>query len=253
MILDAPGHCESPGDLVKYLARMNFNSENALAAYPRLVGGNSAELPVVARGSCGAVAGMLARRARGADAWTSWDKAPLLLRGTARPAADIPKIEADKLNTLGINVFQQSAGGRVQLVGERTMAGPDCPVSAFRSVRVRELSLQVEEALRNGARWVVFEAPGPELRDRVRRQVESYLASLDESGAFVSGVGCPPFFVKCDNETNPQGDDTRGVLHLIVGFAATEPGNYLIFRVSQTVESAKVVPVSMDRFRFAGA
>ncbi len=37
---------------------------------------------------------------------------------------------------------------------------------------------------------------------------------------------------------------------MLVGFAAVEPGDYLVFRVSQTVESARVVPVSIDRFRF---
>ena len=253
LILDPPGSCDNVDDLTAWLERLNYNSENAVMAFPRLVGGNSAELPVVARGSCGAVAGMLSRRDRAVDAWTSWEEAPLLLRGTARPAQDIAKHDADKLIAMGINVFHRSAGGRVILKGERTQAGPDCPVSAFRSIRVRRLSLMVEEALRHGTRWVVFEAPGPELRHRVREQVEEYLAGLDARGAFAAGGGCPPFFVKCDSETNPQGDNSRSALHFIVGFAVTEPGNYLVFRVSQTVESAKVVPVSMDRFRFSGA
>jgi phage tail sheath protein FI len=73
---------------------------------------------------------------------------------------------------------------------------------------------------------------------------------MEAAGAFVSGGGYPSYFVKCDAETNPQGDDARGTLHMLVGFAAVEPGDYLVFRVSQTVESARVVPVSIDRFRF---
>jgi phage tail sheath protein FI len=253
LILDPPTSCEKPGDLFNWLDKLNYNSENALMAFPRLVGGTSPELPVVARGACGAVAGMLSRRDRTQDAWTSWEEAPLLLRGTAKPAQAITDTDTGKLISKGVNVFHRSAGGRVVLKGERTQAGPDCPVSAFRSIRVRRLSLMIEEALRHGTRWVVFEAPGAELRQRVREQVENYLSSLDARGAFSAGGGCPPFFVKCDSETNPQGDDSRASLHFIVGFAVTEPGNYLIFRVSQTVESAKVVPVSMDRFRFSGA
>jgi phage tail sheath protein FI len=252
LILDSPSSCGNVSDLTACLERLNYNSENALMAFPRLVGGNSPELPAVARGSCGAVAGMLSRRDRTVDAWTSWEQAPLLLRGTARPAVEVAAHDTDKLNSMGVNVFHCSAGGRVILKGERTQAGPDCPVSAFRSIRIRRLSLMVEEALRHGTRWVVFEAPGPDLRRRVREQVEEYLSGLDARGAFAAGGGCPPFFVKCDSETNPQGDDSRSALHFIVGFAVTEPGNYLVFRVSQTVESARVVPVSMDRFRFSG-
>ena len=86
----------------------------------------------------------------------------------------------------------------------------------------------------------------------MRAQVEEFLETLETEGAFASGGGYPPYFVKCDAETNPQGDDARGTLHLLVGFAAVEPGDYLIYRVSQTVEAARVVPVSMDRFQFAG-
>jgi phage tail sheath protein FI len=152
-----------------------------------------------------------------------------------------------------VNVLRETAGGRVQIVGERTMAGSGCPVSAYRSIRTRRLALLIEDALRNGTRWVVFENPGASLRARVRAQVEAFLADLEVDGAFASGGGYPPFFVKCDAETNPQGDDVRGTLHMLVGFAAVEPGDYLIYRVSQTVEAARVVPVSIDRFRFAGA
>ncbi len=110
----------------------------------------------------------------------------------------------------------------------------------------------IEDALRHGTRWVVFEVPGEQLRARVKHQVEQFLSGLEAKGAFPTGGGYPPFFVKCDSETNPQGVDVRGSLHFIVGFAVGEPGNYLIYRVSQTVEAARVVPVSIDRFRFAG-
>ena len=83
-------------------------------------------------------------------------------------------------------------------------------------------------------------------------QGEEPIAALAERGAFPTGGGYPPYFVKCDAETNPQGEDVRGSLHFIVGFAVAGPGQYLVMRVSQTVEAARVVPLNMDRFRFAG-
>ena len=86
----------------------------------------------------------------------------------------------------------------------------------------------------------------------MREEVEEFLADLAARGAFPTGGGYPPYFVKCDAETNPRGGDARGALHFIVGFAVNAPGQYLVMRVSQTVEAARVVPVSMDRFRFAG-
>ena len=253
LILDAPGRCETPADLTAWCDRLNFANENVVLNFPWIVGGTAADDPAAPRPACGAVAGTLARNDRSPDAWTPWSQAPRLLRGGAQPALAVGARDAERLNGLGVNVLRETAGGRVQIVGERTMAGSGCPVSAYRSIRTRRLALLIEDALRNGTRWVVFENPGASLRARVRAQVEAFLADLEVDGAFASGGGYPPFFVKCDAETNPQGDDVRGTLYMLVGFAAVEPGDYLIYRVSQTVEAARVVPVSIDRFRFAGA
>jgi hypothetical protein len=253
LVLDPPASCATSSELVAYLERLNFANENVIMTYPWIVGGGAAEESGAPRPSCGAVAGTLARNDRSRDAWTPWAAAPRLLRGRARPARLIAPRDAERLNRLGVNVLRETAGGRVLLLGERTLAGSGCATSAYQSIRTRRLALLIEEALRHGTRWVVFESPGPALRAQVRTLVEDFLGELEALGAFVSGGGYPPYFVKCDAQTNPQGDDARGTLHLLVGFAAVEPGDYLVFRVSQTVESARVVPVSIDRFRFAGA
>jgi phage tail sheath protein FI len=252
LMLDPPRECESAEQVAAYLERLNLSSDSAMMTFPRLINGSTdaeADLP---RASCGAVAGLLARTDHGPDPWTPWRDSPRLLRGNARPVVGLDDTEAEHLNALGVNVLRKVAGGRVALSGERTLAGPECPVPAFRSVRIKRLALMIEEALRHGTRWVVFEVPGAELRARVRAQVEAFLASLADRGAFPTGGGYPPFFVKCDGETNPQGADVRGSLHFLVGFAVGGPGQYLIMRVSQTVEAARVVPLNMDRFRFAG-
>jgi hypothetical protein len=253
LVLDPPAGCATPAELMAHLERLNFANENVIMTYPWIVGGASADDQDAPRPSCGAVAGTLARNDRSPDAWTPWSQAPRLLRGGARPAWPVAPADADRLNGHGVNVLRETAGGRVLILGERTLAGSGCAVSAYRSIRTRRLALLVEEALRHGTRWVVFENPGSGLRAQVRAQVEDFLAGLEAAGAFVSGGGYPPYFVKCDAETNPQGDDARGTLHMLVGFAAVEAGDYLVFRVSQTVESARVVPVSIDRFRFADA
>ena len=252
LVLDSPSSCRTAGDVVDHLEQLSFTNENVIMTFPWIMGSTGTELPPAPRPACGAVAGTLARGDGGRDAWTPWADAPRLLRGGARPAVAVSPMDAERLNASGVNVLRETAAGRVLLLGERTMAGSDCAIAAYRSIRTRRLALLLEEALRHGTRWVVFESPGPELRDRVRAQVEQFLAGLEADGAFVSGGGYPPYFVKCDAEINPQGDDARGTLHMLVGFAAVEPGDYLIYRVSQTVEAARVVPVSMDRFRLAG-
>lgn len=251
LLMDPPAACHSADDVMGYLNHLNLNSENAVMSFPRLTGGERAAEDMT-RAACGAVAGILVRSERGPDAWTDWSVAPRLLRGVARPSLDLPRQDAERLKAAGVNVLQRLGGGRVTLSGERTLAGVDAPMPALRSVRIRRLSLLVEEALRHGTRWVVFEVPGDALRARVRNQVERFLSELAAKGAFPTGGGFPPFFVKCDAETNPQGVDIRGSLHFIVGFAVGEPGTYLLYRVSQTVEAARVVPVNIDRFRFAG-
>lgn len=252
LLMDPPAGCENADDVIRFLQHLNLSSENAVMAFPRLKGGGGQSADTGSRTACGAVAGIIARSERSDDAWTSWSSAPRLLRGAGRPETEISDSDADRLVSLGVNVFQRSGVGRVTLNGERTLAGVDCATPAFRSARLRRLSLLIEEALRHGTRWVVFEVPGESLRAKVKTQVEQFLAGLEARGAFPTGGGYPPFFVKCDSETNPQRADTRGALHFIVGFAAGEPGQYVIYRVSQTVEAARVVPISIERFRFAG-
>lgn len=252
LLLDPPQECETAEAVMAYLERLNLATDNAMMSFPRLVGGAVDECDDRPRASCGAVAGLLARSDHGPDPWMPWRHSPRLLRGTARPASEMDHNTAEHLIALGVNVLHRGGGGRVILSGERTLAGPECAVPAFRSVRVKRLTMMIEEALRQGTRWVVFEVPGGELRARVRAQVEGFLSVLAERGAFPTGGGYPPYFVKCDGETNPQGEDVRGSLHFIVGFAVAGPGQYLVMRVSQTVEAARVVPLSMDRFRFAG-
>lgn len=250
LLLDAPATCTDGQTLTRYLEHVNLGADNAMLSFPRITDGRAGEAP---RASCGAVAGMLARSDHGADAWVPWADAPLLMRGAGRPVAEVPEAEAEHLIALGVNVLRRVRGGRIALTGERTLAGPECPVPAYRSARIRRLVLTIERTLRNGTRWVVFEVPGGELRARVREQVEEFLADLAAGGAFPTGSGYPPYFVKCDAETNPRGEDVRGALHFIVGFAVKRAGEYLVLRVSQTVEAARVVPLSIDRFRFAGA
>ncbi len=251
LLMDPPTSCQTADDVIRYLQHLNLSSENAVIAFPRLRGGGQLGEGTT-RAGCGAMAGLLARSERGPDAWTPWSDAPRLLRGAARPAVELSRQDAHRLISHGVNVFQRLGSGRVALAGERTLAGVESPMPVMRSVRIRRLSMLIEDALRHGTRWVVFEVPGEQLRARVKNQVEQFLSSLEAKGAFPTGGGYPPFFVKCDSETNPQGVDVRGSLHFIVGFAVGEPGNYLIYRVSQTVEAARVVPVSIDRFRFAG-
>ena len=252
LLMDPPASASGADDVIRYLQHLNLSSENAMMAFPRLQGGGGPSAGKGSRSACGAVAGIIARTERSDDAWTPWSKAPRLLRGAGRPSIELSASEANRLVSLGVNVFQRTGVGRVVLAGERTLAGVDCATPAFRSARLRRLSLLIEEALRHGTRWVVFEVPGEGLRAKVRNQVEAFLAGLEAQGAFPTGGGYPPYFVKCDAETNPQGEDSRGALHFIVGFAAGATGRYVIYRVSQTVEAARVVPISIERFRFAG-
>ena len=55
-------------------------------------------------------------------------------------------------HTSFFNVLRETAAGRVLLLGERTMAGSDCAVAAYRFIRTRRLALLLEEAGLKGRR-----------------------------------------------------------------------------------------------------
>lgn len=225
-ILDAPPGL-NPQQVAKWRRdEAGYNSKYAALYYPWIeivdVDGKPLMLP-----PCGHVAGIYAR----VDSEQGIHKAPAneVLHGALGVAMLVTKDEQDILNPLSVNCIREFPGRGVRVWGARLLSSDP----AWRYINVRRLFNYVEESVREGTQWVVFEPNEPFLWGQVTRDINAFLRSVWRSGALAGTSPEQAFYVKCDEELNPPLIRDQGQLIIEIGLAPTKPAEFIIFRISQ--------------------
>jgi hypothetical protein len=158
-------------------------------------------------------------------------KAPAneVLRGVLDSAMPITKGEQDVLNPLGINCIRSFPGRGLRVWGARTLSSDP----AWRYVSVRRLFNFVEKSIERGTQWVVFEPNDHNLWAKVRRDAGAFLTVCWRDGQLFGRTPEEAFYVKCDEELNPQEIRDQGKLIIEIGMAPVKPAEFVIFRFSQ--------------------
>jgi phage tail sheath protein FI len=227
-ILDAPPGL-NPQAVKEWRLSANYDTKYAALYYPWIKvadlsnGGGAMRLVPPS----GHVAGIYARN----DVERGVHKAPAneVVRGANGLAVQVTKGEQDVLNPLGVNCIRSFPGRGLRVWGARTLSSDP----AWRYVNVRRLFNMVEESIERGTQWVVFEPNDPDLWARLRRDVRAFLNVIWRSGALFGATPDQAFFVKCDEETNPQETRDLGQLIIEIGIAPVKPAEFVIFRISQ--------------------
>lgn len=153
--------------------------------------------------------------------------------GLLRSALDLEKeftdADQEKLNPKGINVIRKFSGIGSVIWGARTVSTD----SEWRYINVRRLILFLEESIEEGTKWVVFEPNDQTLWKSIVRNVSAFLRLQWLQGALVGSNEEEAFYVKCDNETNPQESIDLGRVITEIGVAPSKPAEFVIFRISQ--------------------
>ena len=147
-----------------------------------------------------------------------------------------PVIQDPALVQLGINVIRdfRTSGLGCRVWGARTLSSDP----QWKYINIRRLFIFVEESVRKGTQWVVFE-PNDEITwARVSRSVAMFLTSVWRSGALMGTTPDEAFFVRCDRTTMTQDDIDNGRLICLVGMAPAFPAEFVIFRFSQMTGQA---------------
>lgn len=203
--------------------------------YPNLVVANPLARPGATNGErfitvspVGHVAGVWARTDATRGVW----KAPAneALRGIARLETDVTNGEQDLLNPEGVNCIRSFGSYGTKIWGARTLAKTD---PSWRYVNVRRLFNFIEESIRRGTQWAVFEPNDFDLWQRVKRNISSFLRGLWMQGALVGATADQAFYVLCDASNNPPSSVDEGRLVVDVGIAPVKPAEFVIFRISQ--------------------
>ena len=225
-ILDAPPDL-TPRQVAKWRRdEAGHNSKYAALYYPwiEIV---DAEGKLLSLPPSGHVAGIYAR----VDSERGVHKAPAneVVHGALGVEAQVTPADQDLLNPMGINCIREFPGRGIRVWGARLLSSDP----EWRYVNVRRLFNYVEESVREGIQWVVFEPNDAFLWDQVTRDISAFLRSVWRSGALVGTAPEQAFYVKCDEELNPSKVRDAGQLIVEIGLAPVKPAEFVIFRISQ--------------------
>jgi hypothetical protein len=113
------------------------------------------------------------------------------------------------------------------------LRGADILADEYKYVPVRRLALFIEESLYRGTQWVVFEPNDEPLWAQIRLNVGAFMHNLFRQGAFQGTTPRETYFVKCDKETTIQNGINLGIVNIVLGFAPSEPVEFVIIKIQQ--------------------
>jgi len=211
------------------------DQDYAAVYYPNLLVADPVTGATITQGPCGAVAGVWASTDDARGVW----KAPA---GTAAGIAGISDLtvhiddgESGVLNPVAVNCLRTLPLVGSVSWGARTAAGLDEMPSQWKYIPVRRTALFIEESVRRGTQWAVFEPNDEPLWSSIRLNISAFMNSLFKQGAFQGSKPADAYLVQCDASNNPQSSIDQGILNILVGFQPLVPAEFVIIQIEQLV------------------
>jgi uncharacterized protein len=208
-------------------------ASNAAIYFPRIVEQDPVTGTQTTYSAAGAVAGVWAATDASRGVWKAPAGTSAGLAGGATPAVPMTDAENGDLNPLGLNCLRSFPVIGSVVWGARTLVGADVLASQWKYIPVRRLALFIEESLRRGTQWVVFEPNAEPLWASIRLNVGAFMAGLYRQGAFAGNTPDQAYLVKCDSENNPPSQVDLGIVNILVGFAPLYPAEFVIISIEQ--------------------
>lgn len=179
----------------------------------------------------GTMAGIYAR----SDTVRGVQKAPAneVLRGVVGLDVQYNKGEQDILNPVGVNLIRSFTGQGIRVWGARTASSN----TNWKYINVRRLFIFLEESIKAGTNWVVFEPNDEQLWARVQRTIDAFLNRVWRSGALLGNSPAESYFINIGRSTMTQDDIDNGRLICVIGVAPVKPAEFVIFRITQKTGS----------------
>jgi phage tail sheath protein FI len=227
VVLDPPYDLD---DLEIQNWRQRFNSKYAALYWPwirvndplRLEGNITRLLP-----PSGSISGLYART----DLAKGVHKAPANeeITGAKDTALLIDDSMQEILNPLGVNCLRSFPGKGVLIWGTRTISKDPL----WKYINIRRLVIMIEESVKEAMQWAVFEPNDVLLRESICMAVSSFLEELWRDGALAGSTTGEAFYVKCDEENNPQEIIDAGKIITDIGVAPSVPGEFIVIRIGK--------------------
>ncbi|MGA7804710.1 phage tail sheath C-terminal domain-containing protein [Bradyrhizobium sp.] len=182
---------------------------------------------------CGFVAGIYAATDANFGVWKAPAGIDASLTGISGLQYTLTDLENGALNIQAVNCLRQFRVYGDVVWGARTLQGNDQIGSQWKYVPIRRLALFIESSLYDGTQWVVFEPNDERLWGQIRLNVGVFMQGLFLQGAFQGTTPSQAYFVKCDDENNPQSSIDQGIVNVLVGFAPLYPAEFVVIEIQQ--------------------
>jgi hypothetical protein len=237
-ILDAPAKVNDLADLIKGGAKRPADSDWAAFYYPRI------QVPPVLKDDpagpiyiapTGHIAGIYAR----VDALRGVHKAPANEQILEALSVEHLLTDADQdvLNNDGVNAVRLFAVGPV-VFGARTVKVNDAADKRFLYLNIRRLMTYVEQSLKVGLRFAVFEPNNLALRQTINRSVRGFLDGVWRDGALFGATADEAYYVRFPDIFNTDNDRAAGRLTIEIGLRVSYPAEFIIVRIGLLLQSA---------------
>ena len=97
------------------------------------------------------------------------------------------------------------------------------------------LDCYIKDAIDTVLQPAVFEPNNSALWIRVKADIESILDTLWRAGGLAGSEASQAYYVKCDEELNPESVRDAGELRVEVGYARNRPAEFIIVRVAHSI------------------
>lgn len=181
----------------------------------------------------GSMAGIYART----DNSRGVHKAPAneIVRNCTGLSVNFNEAEQGKLNPKGINLIRSLPGQGIRVWGARTCSSD----GNWKYVNVRRLFIFLEESIKANTNWAVFEPNDEMLWSRVEGTIRVFLTTQWRNGALSGATADEAFFINIGKSTMTEDDILNGRLICVIGVAPVRPAEFVIFRITQKMESAQ--------------
>jgi phage tail sheath protein FI len=163
--------------------------------------------------------------------------ANIFIKGIVGLEKIVNKKEYEIVYPWGINGFKRIPGRGIKIWGARTLSSE----ISWRYINVRRTFVMIQEALKEGTSWAVFEHNQPDLRKDIVRHVTAFLIDLWREGYLHGNIPEKAFSVRCDDELNPPENIEKGIITVEVGVAIAKPAEFLIIKLMGNLENAMVL------------
>jgi uncharacterized protein len=135
------------------------------------------------------------------------------------------------LNENSVNIIRAFAAGPT-VFGARTLQMANAPLdTSFRYVSVRRLATFIEQSLRIGLRFAIFEPNNLALRQTITRSVRGFLDGVWRDGALFGATADEAYYVRFPDPFNTDVERALGKLTLEVGIRVAPPAEFIIIRI----------------------